>query len=337
VAATTLPGSRFDALALRLLVRDYPSAARRQDAELYAALGLTGSLERELTASVRRENALYDAGARRLYLRAATRDVAAVTDAAARALADQHFGLGRLIGLRVRDRDAAAAAELAVTGTAALAAHESPPRPDAAGSALHRFLSLERSLSVAGGRQLVSQLRFYGGARAAWGALATPPTTTAQGLHVDLFLGRVPASGVAPLPRGTVGATLESTQTFGELDVRALLGTFGIADAAAVAERWTGGRSGVYRLGDGTRATALVLGWDGADAATAWFAAVRTYVDGAFAGAAAAQCRQAACWTLPGRALAFSFRGSSSALVSAPSLADAGLLADALVAGAQTS
>src|SRR5207253_9232294 len=114
VPATALPQSRFDALALRLLERDYPAEAQREDSTLYQALGLGGRLADELAASAHGERALYDPRARHLYVRGATAGGPAVVDAAARALADQHYGLGRLIGLRVRDRDAAAAAALAL-------------------------------------------------------------------------------------------------------------------------------------------------------------------------------------------------------------------------------
>lgn len=329
VAATVLPGPRFDSLSLRLLTRDYPLAAQRADAALYRALGLAGSLPAELRRTARAQQALFDAGARRVYVRAGTRDRAAVVDAGVRALADQHHRLGRLAGLRARDRDAAEAAEVALGGTAALAAREAPPAA-AGGTPLHRFLSLERTLAVAAGRQLVSRLRFYGGARAARGALARPPATTAQALHLDLFLAREAPDGVAPLPRQAADAAREWTSTFGELDVRALLATFRVAGAAGVAAGWDGGRSGGYRLPDGTPATALALRWTDAPAATEWFGAVRAYVGAAFAGAADAPCRQTACWTLPGRALAFSFRGASTVLVSAATLADATFLADGL-------
>jgi hypothetical protein len=324
VPVAVVSAARVDALAQQQLARAYPRTTRRGDAELYAQLGLTGSLAAELARSTRGRRAVYDLASRRLYVRAdvSRREAAAE---AVRALVLRRYGLRR-----ADDRDGIAAAEGALAGAAALAVHAQPPRPSP-GPPLRRFLSLERSLAVAAGRQLASQLRFYGGRRAARRAFAQPPFTTAQLFHLDLFLERRAPQGLLRLPDAAAGATLTATRTFGELDVRTLLATFAVARSADVSAGWSAGLSGVYRLRDGTPAAALALVWDDDAQATASFAAIRSYVGSAFPAVTAAECRQTSCWSTDGRGLALILRRDLTLLVSGPSLGAAGALADAIV------
>lgn len=304
----------LDATAPRLLVR-YESG-------FLAAFALPGSLASERASATRGASALYDPRPRTVYrLRSARR--AAVLREAVRALEDQHVGFRRL-SVRLRDRDAYAAATATLDGTAAFVAGTGVPLLPA-GPPLRRFVGAERSLGLRAGRRLASELRYLGGRRAMRSALSPLPKTTEQVLHLDKFLEREPAVQVA-LPARAAGAELAATGAFGELDVRALLEAFRIHGGAAAAEGWGGGASAAYVGPEGATSYAIVLAWDRPEDAAEWAAAVSAYVVAAYPGAQQV-CLLTPCWAAGPRGLAFDREGSRTALVVAPSLAPATTLA----------
>jgi hypothetical protein len=316
---------RYDAAVRRAASRDYPRRLRDVDTRLYARLGLT---PRSLPAQVlpqRTSSAWYDPVARKLLLRGVRRPGrASVINELVRALVDQNFGLRRVAGLRLRDRDAALAAQGIVEGTAALASGVRSPA--LRGGPFERFVELETGVGPGPGRALAAELRYLGGARALASALRALPRTTEQLLHVDKFLEREPALPVR-LPSRIGAATLTASETFGELDVRNLLRAYGIPGADVVAAGWGGGRIGLYLSPEGEYTAALELRWDSVTDADEWRQAVPRFVGAAFRGATAADCPPLdRCW--PDAALAAGVLGARSLLASGPA---ANLLAAALL------
>jgi hypothetical protein len=231
-----------------------------------------------------------------------------------RALVDQNFGLKRVSRLRTRDRDAALAANAVIDGVAALASGLRAPTPR--GTPLARFLTLERSAGLDFGHSLVAQLRYLGGKSGVSTALRTFPATTEQVLHVDKFLEREPALPVslAPVIRDL---RLSRSETFGELDVLALLRAFDLADADSVAAGWGGGRLALYTTADGLQSVALVLRWDTTDDAAEWRAAAPLYVAAAFPDAQERLCPAVDhCWLTGDRELAAASNGDLTVLAS---------------------
>jgi hypothetical protein len=304
--------ARFDADVLRALDRGYPRALQRTDDRLYADLGLVadgGSLRTRLVAAVTSTNALYDAAARILRMRARPAPTRAqLVHELVRALVDQTVGLRRLTALRPRDRDASLAANAVVDGLAALASGRRAPM--LTGSPLDRFLALERAAGLGPGRAFVYQLRSIGGSFAVSTALRGFPRTTEQVLHLDKFLQHERALPIALPPRVDDRAldtseTIRSSETFGELDVRALLRAFAAGDADDVAAGWGGGRLALYTGADGSTTVALVLRWDTAADADAWRALVPRLVAAAFAGAQERVCPAVEhCWIAGTREIA---------------------------------
>jgi hypothetical protein len=290
-----LAGSLYDAALLRAANREYPRSLRSIDTALYARLGLMPrSLQERLTSEAHASRAWYDTAGRRLLLRRTPTPVRAnVVNELVRALVDQNFNLRRIAGLRVRDRDRALAAKGIVDGTAALASgmSASPVR----GTPLERFLQLESGLGA--GKALAKELRYLGGSRALASALQLFPQTTEQLLHIDKFLERERALAVR-LPTRIGDRKLSASETFGELDVRSLLRTFGVPNAAAAAQGWGGGRIGLYVSPTGQTTAALALQWDTVDDGVEWRDAVTHYVEAAFPGATAHDCPPLdRCWS----------------------------------------
>jgi hypothetical protein len=286
VPSTVLSRSRYEALLVRARARDYPRALQRVDARLYSRLGLmTKSLRPQVGPGAQESHAWYDPSARRLLLRRTpVPRRAGVIHELVRALVDQNFGLRRLVGLRVRDRDRALAAKAIVDGTAALASGRRATAP--AGTPLDRFLQLEESAGLGPGRALAFELRYLGGRAALATALRTFPQTTEQLLHVDKFLEReLPLRVRVPSRIGDF--TLSASEPLGELDVRALLRAFDVANASGVAAGWGGGRVALYLSRDGDSVAAVVLRWDTANDAAEWRNAFPRYVAAAFPGATA--------------------------------------------------
>jgi hypothetical protein len=320
VPTAAVEAARYDALLRRAYERDYPRALQRIDAGLYAQLGLTtqNARVRESTKE-HASRAWYDTGARKLLVRRPSNPQRRyMLHELARALVDQSFNLRRLRGLRSHDRDNAIAAHAIVEGTAALASGlRASSLP---GTPLERFLAVEGESGLGPGRALASELRYLGGRNALASALQTFPQTTEQLLHIDKFLERERALPVR-LPARIGRFALNTSETFGELDVRALLRAFAVPNAAATAKGWGGGRLALYVAPQGERVVALVLRWDSPEDAAEWRDAVPRYVAAAFPGAVAADCPPLdRCW-------------STTAEHAAGTLAEAGVFASGPSAG----
>ena len=310
-----LPGEQYDSAVLRAAYREYPRSLRNTDAALYARLGLMSRvLPTQLVPASQASRAWYDPTARRLLLRRTPMPQRAlVVNELVRALVDQNFNLRRVGGLRLRDRDRALAAKALVDGTAALASgvRRSPVR----GTPLERFLQLESSLAA--GKALAKGLRYIGGSRALESALRSFPRTTEQLLHIDKFLEREPALTVR-LPTRIGDWQLSASETFGELDVRSLLLTFGVSNAGAAARGWGGGRVGLYVSPTGETTAALALRWDTIDDASEWREAVASYVAAAFPDVTAHDCPPLDhCWS-GASSLASGVLGTTSVFASGP-------------------
>jgi hypothetical protein len=321
VATTTLSGARYDALLGRAFAREYPPGLQRNDTRLYERLGL---LSRSVRARASRaSSAWYDPAARRLLLRRTpVAGRARVVNELVRALVDQNFDLRRLKGLRARDRDRGIAAKAIVDGTAALASGlRAKP---ATGTPLERFLKLEGSAGLGPGRALAAELRYLGGRVALNSALRTFPQTTEQLLHVDKFLERERALPVH-IPSRIGTASLSAAETFGELDLREFLRAFGVANAAATAAGWGGGRLALYLSPAGDTIAALVVRWDTPEDAAEWRDAVPRYVAAAFPDASASNCPPLdRCWSGLSAEVAAGVLDSTSVLVSGPGAAAVG-------------
>jgi hypothetical protein len=295
VPKTMLAGRRYDAALSLAAYREYPRSLRSIDAALYTRLGLMPrDLQARLTSNAHASRAWYDPAARRLLLRRTPTALrASVVNELIRALVDQNFNLRRIAGLRMRDRDRALAAKSIVDGTAALASGVSPS--PVRGTPLERFLELESGLGA--GKALAKELRYLGGSRALASALRLFPQTTEQLLHIDKFLERERAIPVR-LPTRIGDWKLSASENFGELDVRSLLGAFGVPNAAAAAEGWGGGRVGLYVSPTGQTTATFALRWDNVDDAVEWRDAVTRYVGAAFPGATARDCPPLdRCWS----------------------------------------
>lgn len=297
----------------RLLDRAYPRRAQQFDEQLYRALGLVGSGRAGLrTALLEMEDTqgVYDPRARTAFVRRGAGDRAASIHELVHALQDQHYDLRRLDALRL-DRDASTAAAAAVEGHAGLAT-----RAFGAGGAgvadgaspLHTFLSLERGFRYATGVRFAVTLQNLGGRAAVLGTLARLPRTSEQVFHVDAYLEDEPARAIV-LPVDAGGYRLVQDDTFGELDVRALLAVFGVPRLDRVGTGWGGGRSALYR-GGGDDVFAVALDWDTERDAAEWAEAVQLWVNEAFDAdepglPAPVQDGATLTWTLGGRTIAF--------------------------------
>lgn len=272
--------SRLSGFRVRHAIATTSVSARQ-----YAAL-----VSRASTAQLS-SRAWYDVARHRLFVQRTPRPGRrALIHEYVRALIDQNFHLQRIARLRARDHDRWDAAQGMVDGVASLSS--GVPEP---------------------GRALATELRYLGGRAALAGALRNFPQTTEQLLHVDKFLEREGALPVQ-LPARVGDRVLESSETFGELDVRNLLQASGLRQAADVGEGWGGGRLAHYG-----GVTVIVLRWDTAADAAEWQAAVPRYVASAFPAAPARTCPPLdACW---GDVSAGVF-GTTSVLASGPGSAD---------------
>lgn len=252
------------------------------------------------------------------------------------ALQDQHFDLRRLALLNGR-RDASLAAAAAVEGHATLVAgvlaggHGGRSTLGHSAERLGEFLDLEASFATTTGLRFSAGLRNLGGNKAVFGSLRRFPETTEQIFHVDKFLARERALPII-LPVSVGGLELGDDDTFGELDVRALLAVFSVPRLDHVGEGWGGGRSALYRDGEGGATVLVALDWDTERDAAQWEEAVRVYVNEAFDAERPgfpepAPCAATTCWQFGGRAIAFQIEGARTALALGPSLAQAASLA----------
>ena len=324
IRTITEPAARFNVDVVRALDRGYPRALQRLDDRLYVGLGLQPpdrSTRAKLLAAATSVNAQYDPVAQVLRVRSKPAPKRAeLVHELVRALVDQNVGLRRLSTLRPRDRDASLAASAVVDGLASLAsgrrASALPREP------LDRFLTLERTVGLGPGRTFIAQLRSIGGSFAVSTALRTFPKTTEQMLHVDKFLDREGSLSVALAQRVDdlalhTSETLSASETFGELDVRALLRAFGLPGAERAAAGWAGGRLALYVGADGAATVALVLRWDTIDQAQAWRTLTPRYVLAAFPGVEERVCPAVDhCWVSGAREIASTGTGALTVVAS---------------------
>ena len=319
---------------LALAGRFYPGAARAHDASLYRALGLTPTRAAASRAlePVQPAALFYDPLTRRLVVpRGGRPNRQALMRAVVSALQDQHFDLARATRL-AGNRDALAAARAASEGYSLLVAQLFATRTTSghATGRIERFLALLDGFHSTRGVRFAAELRNLGADRAVWTALKAFPASTEQVFHLDKFLQRERPLPIV-LPVDAAGLTLASDDTWGELDVRALLAVYGVPGLDRAATGWGGGRSAVYRGAGGEEAVAIALDWDSPLDAQQWRDAARRYVATAFDGAAASSCGAEACWELDGRGIAFARAGARTALVFAADAATADEVARTLV------
>jgi hypothetical protein len=201
-----------------------------------------------------------------------------------------------------------------VDGVASLASGRRATAPR--GGPLERFLATERAVGSAAGRTLIARLRAVGGPTAVASPLRTWPRTTEQLLHVDKFLQRERALPIA-LPARVRELELEASETFGELDVRALLAAFALPGAGSVADGWGGGRIGLYRSTAPDPTVIVVVRWDSDEDAAQWRAAASTYVRAAFPTLEPRACPAVdGCWLEGDHEVALDSAGRVTALAS---------------------
>ena len=299
----------------------YPAADQRYDDALYTALGVARGrgLLRSAIVTSQVQQAFYAPPARKVYVLRGRESRATILQPLVHALQDQSFDLGRLRAL-AGSRDARFAATAAVAGHASLVAQLPSARAASShgGPRLNRFLELENGFPTTVGLRFAVNLRNLGGSKAVFGALRRFPETTEQIFHVDKFLEREPAVPIV-LPVDAAGLTLGGDDTFGELDVRALLAVFGVPRLDHVGEGWGGGRSAIYRK-DLREAAVLALDWDSERDAQQWAEAVHLYVNEAFDAdepglPESTPCTATDCWSLGGHAVALEHVGTRTTLV----------------------
>lgn len=342
VTVAAVPARTLRTRALRNLDRGYPVALQVYDEQLYRALGLLGPTQALRPALVR----AFAAPARLVY-EPATRRVSVPSGPAARSraveglvrlLQDSAYGITRRTAALREDGDASRAAGAAADGAASLAVRGLKTTPAARAPARTRidaFLALEAGFPDAVGTRLAANLYNVGGSDAVRSLLRRLPVSSEQVFHLDKYLTRERPSPIE-LPGAAGGFRLVRDDTFGELDVRALLAVFAVPRLARVGDGWGGGLSALYRDGSGADAVALRLDWDSERDAQEWQAAVATYVDEAFDAdvpgpAATVPCAADACWSSAGRAIGFVRRGSQTALVIGTTVPTAAALASELV------
>lgn len=313
-----------------LAVRLYPAAARAHDASLHRALGLTPL--KTVPMPSQPATLFYDAPQRRIVVPRGSTSRHALVRAATAALLDQHFDLSRAHRL-AGNRDAFAAARAATDGYSHLVAQLVGTRAPAAHASgrLARFLRLVDGFHSSRGVRFAAELRNLGSNRAVWTSLRVFPQSTEQVFHLHKFLQRERPIPIM-LPADAAGLALASDDTWGELDVRALLATYRVAKLDAAATGWGGGRSAVYRAPDGEETVALALDWDTPRDAQQWQDAAQRLVATAFHASPLDDCVADVCWTTASRGIAFVRTEARTALVFAPTAATAADVARALVA-----
>jgi hypothetical protein len=328
IRVTVLPEGRLRATGASLLDRGYPRARQAHDEAVLRALGVLppGAALRPLLLAARVAPArwLVEPGGRKV-------DVAAGPTAAttrayavaglARALQQSRHPLSPSRA----DGDRAIAGEAAAEGAAAFAVRGLPGvalPPVRTATVAAAFTQLEGRFPRTSGLRLAAGLYDVGDTAAAASLLHDPPATTEQVLHIDKYLEHERPAAIQ-LPVAAAGFTLGSRDTFGELDVRALVAAFRLPGAERTAAGWGGGMSALYRDGSGTPAVVLRLDWDTEGDAAQWEQAVPAYVAGAFGAPPAVPCAVRACWGSSGTGVAFARSGLRSVLVVGASV-DAG-------------
>lgn len=317
------------ARALRQVLARYPAATQSYDTELLRALGLLGADQqlRPLLAQawVRPRAPVLDTRTSTVYVARGSDARGAALSGLVNALYAERYGLpaapaGSSDEALALAAAAEGAAELAVRNLRTAQAAPTPSSPAAV------FLGLEAQFVDALGLRLASTLLNVGGDRAVRGLLQRPPISTEQVLHVDKYLAREKPVAME-LPASPAGFSLVRDDTFGELDVRALLAVFQVPRLDRVGSGWGGGLSAVYRDGSGHDSVALRLDWDTPLDAEEWAEAAAIYVNEAFDAntpgpPAETPCAADACWSVGGRSIAFVRDGERTALVLDPDASD---------------
>jgi hypothetical protein len=347
ISVVQLSQAAMQKQAIGLLDRDYPPDQQAYDETVYRAIGLLGSTEPLRTALTERYArnvlGLYDPVTHRLYVEKGARR-STVLHELVHALQDQSFDLRRLSSLRRGSRDGALAASAAVEGDAAFATQVlggrylafssagAERRPAShGGSRIRLFLGLEQEFSYTTGARFIATLHSVGGNEAVFSALRTFPTTTEQIFHISSYLAREPAVPIA-LPDRAAGMTRVREDTWGELDVRALLAILQVPRLDHVGEGWGGGRTAVYRDASGQTSVALALDWDTELDAREWSEAVSAYVNEAFDAdrpgvPPTVSCGSEACWNVNGHSVAIAHDKLRTVVVWGPTVAAADTLA----------
>jgi hypothetical protein len=234
--------------------------------------------------------------------------------------------------------DTALAAFAAVDGAAELASRSlrnaqgasAPPRSRAG-----VFLELEAAFPAAVGTRLAANLYNVGGNAAVRSMLGRLPVSSEQIFHVDKYLAREGPSAIE-LPAAAAGFSLGRDDTFGELDVRALLAVFEVPRLDRVGAGWGGGLSALYHDAAGREAIALRLDWDTERDAQEWQEAAALYVNEAFdpdtpGAAPTTACAADTCWDVGGRSIAFVRKAERTAFVLGPAVPAAADLARGLM------
>jgi hypothetical protein len=110
--------------------------------------------------------------------------------------------------------------------------------------------------------------------------------------------------------------TLTASETFGELDVRAVLRAFALPRSDSVADGWGGGRVALYTGADAAT-VAVVVRWRSQEDADEWRAAVPSLVGAAFPAVQERTCPAVDhCWVSGDRELAAASSGDLTVLAS---------------------
>ena len=147
-------------------------------------------------------------------------------------------------------------------------------------------------------------------------------TLVATLLHLDKFLQRERVLPIAvPVQVDDralhTSEKLSASETFGELDVRALLRAFALPGSVDLAAGWGGGRLALYVGADGATTTALVVRWDSAEDAGAWRAVAPLLATIAFPGADERMCPAVDhCWISGTREIAATAQGDVTVFAS---------------------
>lgn len=339
VKVVRVTGAAMDRRTLALLDRDYPPAQQAYDESLYRLLGLLSPGQRLrpilVQSHARGALAVYDPGTRTLFVRKRREVRAAVLRELVQALQDQAFDLRRLSALRPRHRDAALAASAAVEGHATLATRvlggqvtlSGRLTATHSGSRARAFVDLERRFATTTGLRFAATLRNLGGNSVLLEAIRRFPQTTKQIFHIDSYLAReVPAEIALP---SRVGEFEQSgADSFGELDLRALLAVNHVPRLDHAGDGWMGGRTALYSGRAGARALVLALRWETDRDAAEWAEATGTFVNEAFDAdqpglPETVPCGAETCWFVAGRAIAFRRGASRTVLAIAPTIAGA--------------
>ena len=327
----------LQARAVKQIAARYPAAVQSYDAEVYRALGLLGpaqKLQPLVTAAwVRPGEPVLDPRSRTVYVARGTDARSAALSGLVQALYADRYGLSRTFA---QDSDGSLAVAAAADGASDLAVRNlrsasAAPTPSSQAGV---FLGLQAQFVDAVGLRLVSNLFNVGGDAAVRSLLARPPVSTEQVLHVDKYLAHESPAPME-LPADPAGFSLVRDDTFGELDVRALLAVYQVPRLDRVGSGWGGGMSAVYRSAVGD-AVALRIDWDTAVDAAEWAEAVGTYVNEAFDAQVpglpeTTSCSVESCWSVGGRSIAFARSGARTALVFGPGVEAAAELAGALM------